>query len=123
MIEGPRTYLVECFTPGIDEAAVAAAGDRARAAALELSTAGLRIDYLGALLMSGDEVVFHAFASNDPAAVASASTTAGLTFERIVESVGVDARSLPGPDLTRALIDRTAPPIPPALEPTREVAT
>jgi hypothetical protein len=94
MTEGPRTYLVECFTPGIDEATVAEAGDRARAAAHELSIAGRRIDYLGALLMSGDEVVFHAFTAEDASIVATASTTAGLAFERVVESVGVPGDAL-----------------------------
>jgi hypothetical protein len=89
MTNAPRTWLVECFMPGIDEAAVAAAGDRARAMAAGLRERGSGIEYLGALLMSGDEVVFHAFVAEDAATVASASTSAGLAFERVVESVGV----------------------------------
>ncbi|HEX8024829.1 MAG TPA: hypothetical protein VF484_01360 [Candidatus Limnocylindrales bacterium] len=89
-----RTWLVECYGPGIGEASVAAAGDRARAAVEIERAGGAEIDYLGALVMPTDEAVFHAFAAPDQARVAEASTRAGLHYERIVESVAVQAPSL-----------------------------
>ena len=64
-----RTWLVECYSPGIDRAAVASAGARARAAAAALGADDARVEYLGALLVARDEVVFHAFAAPDPGLV------------------------------------------------------
>lgn len=92
-----HTWLVECFAPGIDDAAVAAAAERVRAVVAERAD----IAYLGALLMAEDEVVFHAFRAGDAAAVREASATAGLQFERVVESIGV----LPGLTLEEQLTD------------------
>ena len=99
MNDRPRTFLVECFTPGVDEAAVAAAGDRARAVAADLRDGGSRIEYLGALLVSGDEVVFHVFAAESADDVKAAGTAAELPYERVVESVGVAPDSPPGTTL------------------------
>ncbi len=85
-----RTFLAECYIPGIEESSVAAAATRARAAVRALVAAGERIEYLGAVLVAGDEVVFHTFGAQDPVLVERASRNAGLAFERIVESVAVD---------------------------------
>ena len=84
-----RPFLVECYLPGVDEAAVAGAGDRARRAAEELSRSGGDIAYTCAVLMAADEVVFHEFRASDPAIVEAASRLAGLAFERIVESIDI----------------------------------
>jgi hypothetical protein len=100
-----RTYLVECYLPDVDRAAVTAAGDRARASAAHLRAAGSEIQYLGALLVSIDEVVFHVFQASSAEVVRQAGTAARLPFERVVESVGV-----PGaggvPDLAALLTER-----------------
>jgi hypothetical protein len=82
-----RTWLVECFLPGVDDDDVSAAADRARAAVRTLRGTGRRIDYLGAVLMAADEVVFHAFAADEPEIVRAASSAASLGFERVVESM------------------------------------
>ena len=88
-----RTYVVECYSPAIDRQAVEAAGQRARAAAAELRSQGRRVDYVGALLVPGDEVVFHVFAAPSKSAVRDASLRAGIEFERALESIpiGIDA--------------------------------
>lgn len=95
MSEAEHTWLVECFAPGVDDAAVEIAAGRARSAVELLRSAGQTIAYLGALLMAEDEVVFHAFRAADVGPVRSAAASAGLEFERIVESVGV-VPGLPG---------------------------
>jgi hypothetical protein len=97
----PRTFLVECYAPGIDTASAGAAADRARAAVAGLRSEGRDLDYLGALLMAEDEVVFHAFHADAPALVREASARAGLQFERIVETVGIPS---PGADAVPELI-------------------
>ena len=91
MPETGRTYLAECYLPGTDAAAVAAAGERARAATAELAADGLELEYLGALHVAADEVVFHAFVASDPEVVIEASRRARLGSERVVESRAVPA--------------------------------
>ena len=108
MAERPRrTWLVECYSPGIEEEAVARAGARARAAVDEIGRGEPAIDYLGAFLVAADEVVFHAFAADDEALVEAASRRADLRHERIVESVAVPPPgSSDGPDMPGALMGR-----------------
>jgi hypothetical protein len=90
-----RTYLVECYAPGIEQPAVEAAAGRARAAAAGLRASGGAIEYLGAWLVASDEVVFHSFRADDLEIVRAASTSAALAFERIVESVGIGPDGMP----------------------------
>jgi hypothetical protein len=89
-----RTFLVECYLPGVTEASVAEAGDRARASAADLVAEGTPVTYLGATLIAADEVVFHAFRASELADVEAISRAAGLAFERIVESVAVGSDAI-----------------------------
>lgn len=102
-----RTWLVECYGPGIDAASVAEASDRARAAVEVARGHGAFIEYLGALLIASDEAVFHAFAAPSMPEVDAASTKAGLQFARIVESVSIAAPELA--DALSRLLDSPAP--------------
>ncbi len=85
--EEDRTFLVERYSPGLDRVAVVAEAERARAASAELRASGAGIDYVGAVLVPQDEVVFHLFRSPDADLVRDVIMRAGLTFERVVESV------------------------------------
>jgi hypothetical protein len=85
-----RTYLVECYSPGIRKADVESSARRAAAAAAKLSDAGLFVDYGGAILVPEDEIVFHLFSSGSEEVVREASTRAAVRFERVVESVAVN---------------------------------
>ena len=89
-----RSYLVECYAPGIARTDVEAAGTRARAACRALNATGVSITYERALLVPGDEAVFHVFSSDAIEAVREASVEAGLVFARIVEWEAVDPRRL-----------------------------
>src|SRR5438067_11555326 len=84
-----RTYLVECYSPGIERAEVEFAGDRARTASAELREEGRKVEYVGAILVPGDEVVFHVFASECESTVREASIRASVDYERVVESIAV----------------------------------
>jgi hypothetical protein len=95
-----RTYLVECYDPGIDDVAVATSGARARVACAETGAADDPVEYLGALFVAEDEVVFHVFKACDAQTVRAASSRAGLRFERVVESVTIP--SLAGSATLRA---------------------
>jgi hypothetical protein len=81
-----RTYLVECYQPGIERAEVELATDRALTASAELRDEGREVEYVGALVVPGDEVVFHIFAAESAATVREASVRASVTYERVVES-------------------------------------
>jgi hypothetical protein len=82
-----QTYLVECYSPRIAREQVEVAGDRAAEASAALRREGCSVEYVGALLVPADEVVFHVFASGSLEAVKEASVRAKVPFERVVESV------------------------------------
>jgi hypothetical protein len=84
-----RTYVVECYSPAIDRGAVESTGQRAIAAAAELREEGRGVEYRGALLVPGDEVVFHLFTAGSLSAVREASLRAGVDFERVLESIPI----------------------------------
>jgi Protein of unknown function (DUF4242) len=99
-----RTFLVECYSPGVHPADVRAASERASVAAGEIQGEGRAVQYLSAMLMARDEVVFHVFAASDEDAVREAAVRARLPFERVVESIAITATAAPpmhrepGPD-------------------------
>jgi hypothetical protein len=86
-------YVAECYSPAIDHRAVRSSGQRATAAGEEMRKQGQLVDYLGALLVPGDEVVFHLFAARSVSAVREASLRAGIEFERVVESIPVGVQA------------------------------
>jgi hypothetical protein len=85
------TYLVECYSPGILREEVESAAVRALGASAQLRGEGLTVEYVGALLVPADEVVFHVFASTSAGAVREASSRAAVRFDRVVESVALGA--------------------------------
>jgi hypothetical protein len=92
-VSGPaslsRTYLLECYKPGLERAEVESATDRAFAATAKLRDEGRRVEYLGAILVPEDEVVFHVFASESEAVVREAGARSSVQYERVVESIAV----------------------------------
>jgi hypothetical protein len=89
MVEASKTYVVECYVPGVDDLALQRAADATAGQVRRLGPAAGNVEYLGALLMALDEVVLHAFRAVDPELVRQVSTAAGLRFDRILESVEV----------------------------------
>ena len=114
MTDASKTYVVECYVPGVTDAGVRRAADKAAAAVLLLGGPEAGIEYLGALLMAIDEVVLHAFRASDREVVGRAATAAGLPFERVIEYVEVLAAQLIKPGT------RMSAPAPSLLQP-REV--
>jgi hypothetical protein len=84
-----RTYLVECYKPGLERVEVESATDRALAVSAALREEGRRVEYVGAILVPEDEVVFHVFAAESAATVIEASVRASVACERVVESIAV----------------------------------
>jgi Protein of unknown function (DUF4242) len=82
----PR-YLVETYVPQTHAQDARAAGQRARAAARQLSRAGEPVRYVRTTLLPGDETCFHVFDAPSEAAVAEACRLASVATPRIVRAV------------------------------------
>jgi len=96
---GLPTFLVEVYAAAVTREELAAAIARAELIAGELRRDGEQVEYLGALFVPGDEVVFHVIAARDIGLVRALCSRSSVTSERIVESVliGGGPRRLLGP--------------------------
>jgi hypothetical protein len=84
-----RSYLVECYWPGVSEGKLAAVAGRAHEAARELRDQGRELRFLGSILVHADETVFCLF-DGEEADVRVVSEQAGMPFERVLESLRID---------------------------------
>jgi hypothetical protein len=82
-VAGVKSYLVEL--PAGDAADLAAAGERARSAAEQLTREGTPVRWVRAVYAPEDESCLLVFEASTPEAVDRAGRRAGLTYERIVE--------------------------------------
>jgi hypothetical protein len=90
----PKSYLVECYWPGVSEEKLAVAVGRAHEAASELRDQGRELRFLGSILVPADETVFCLFDGAE-ADVRTASEQAGVPFERVLESLRIDGNYEP----------------------------
>jgi len=90
VVRGEGAYLVECYSPGVRTDDVEAAAERTADVCAQLRADAVFVDYRGAILVPGDEVVLHLFTSDSVDAVRAASERAALPFERILETVSFD---------------------------------
>ena len=93
--EPRRTFLLECYAPDISRTDVEAVGRRAAIAAAQLRGEGHAIEYVRALFVPGDDAVFHVFSADAIDMVREAGELAAIQFERVVESVAVEAEAGP----------------------------
>ncbi len=84
-----KSYLVECYWPGISAEQLAAAARRAQQAAVDLRRQGRALRFLGSILVPADEIVFCLFDGAE-ADVRTVSEQAGVPYERVLESVRID---------------------------------
>ena len=90
--EVTRTYLVECYWPGVTDAAFAGKAAQAAAVTRDLQAAGHILEFLGCVLVPTDEVAFWRFKSESRGSVEEASARAGLAYDRVVECVELSTR-------------------------------
>jgi hypothetical protein len=83
-------YLVELYLPRRDEAALADATMRARAASEQVTNEGRHVRYLRTIFVPQDEICFHLYEAQAADAVGEASLRAQIAYERIVRAVSVD---------------------------------
>jgi Nickel responsive protein SCO4226-like len=92
MADPIRSYLAECFWPGVTKAQLEELDSRVKLAATTGRDGTARVRYRGSMLMPDDEVVFCFFDGPSASAVEAAAREAGIPFARIVKST-----SLPSP--------------------------
>ncbi len=79
----PGTYLVECYWPGVTQAAVSRAVGDAHAAAAKISATGRHVRLVHSTFVAEDEAVLNLFEGISADAVREASEQAGLSVDRI----------------------------------------
>jgi hypothetical protein len=84
----PRSYLVECYWPGVNEQKLGITVGRAPASD-EMSRQGHDLRFVASILVPSDETVFWLF-DGDEADVGAVSKQAGVTFERVLPSLRID---------------------------------
>jgi hypothetical protein len=95
MADPTRSYLAECFWPGVSEAKLEELDNRAAMIATAGQGCATKVRYRGSMLMHEDEVVLCFFDGPSAAAVEAAARRAGIPFARIVESTGVPSHGAP----------------------------
>ncbi len=87
-----RSFLAECYWPGVDVAQVDALARRLFAASRQSRDTGRYVAFLGSILVPSDETVFCLFhgAEQD---VRSLSADVGVPLERLRESVHLDGHA------------------------------
>ena len=90
------TYLVEAYVAQLNDTRVRALASEATAAALAMTCEGVPVRHVHSIFIPEDDVCFHLLEAPSAEAVREACARAGLTFERIVETLG--PRVATGPD-------------------------
>jgi hypothetical protein len=81
------SYLVELYLPRARAEEARTAGDRARAAAAELSAGGVPVQYVRTTYQPEDETCFHVFVAESAEAVDEVCRRAALVHGRIAIAV------------------------------------
>ena len=77
-----RSFLAECFWPGVTTAQLEELDTRAS----RITAANTAVRYLGSMLTQEDEVVFCFFEGSSASAVEQAARRAEVPFARVLES-------------------------------------
>ena len=89
--ESQATFLVERYWPGVTPETLEEAVTRLKEATAEMTGEGMPVRYLGSIYVPGDEVVFCLFSGQSAEIVTRANERAGVQFDRVVESIHMEA--------------------------------
>ena len=82
-----RTFLVERYWPGVDEATARQVVASLEGAALAMTAEGIPVEHVGSILMPADQVVFSLIAAADETAVRQVNERAAVPVDRIAAAV------------------------------------
>lgn len=88
--EDRKSYLVECYWPGVSVDKLVDTLRRVREAQSHLRATGADVEFLGSILVPIDETVFCLFDGRE-SDVRAVSKRAGVLFERVLESLRFDS--------------------------------
>lgn len=94
-IETRKSYLVECYWPGISVDQLVDVLRRVHEAQSHLRGRGADVEFLGSILVPVDETVFCLFDGRE-SDVRAVSKRAGVLFERVLESLRIDSEQPEG---------------------------
>jgi hypothetical protein len=83
-----RSYLVECYWPGVSTKGFAKSAERIQEEASKLAREGGDIVFRGSILVLADESVFCLFDGSE-SDIRTASERAGMRFDRVLESMRI----------------------------------
>lgn len=84
-----RTFLVERYWPGVDEATARQVVSSLEGAALAMTAEGIPVEHVGSILMPADQVVFSLIAATDEAAVRQVNERAEVRVDRIAAAIPI----------------------------------
>jgi 8-oxo-dGTP pyrophosphatase MutT (NUDIX family) len=87
-----RSYLVECYWPGVSQKMLTRAVLRLRKAAIELRHRGRDVNFVGSILVPADETLF-CLLDGDEADVRAITEEAGIPLERVLESLWIEGNN------------------------------
>jgi len=93
--EDRKSYLVECYWPGVSVEKLVDAVRRVHDAQSQLRGLGADVEFVGSILVPVDETVFCLFDGRE-ADVRAVSERAGVLFERVLESLRFDSERSQG---------------------------
>jgi hypothetical protein len=87
-----RTFLVERYRSGLDEATARTAVARLERAAQAMTAEGIPVVHVGSVLMPVDQVVFTVIEAIDEAAARQVHERADLSLDRIADAIPICSR-------------------------------
>jgi hypothetical protein len=87
-----RTFLVERYWPGVDEAMAQKVVSSLEGAALEMTAEGTPVEHVGSILMPADQVVFSLIAAADETVARQVNERADLPVDRIAAAITLALR-------------------------------
>lgn len=88
-VKAPRTktFLVERYWPGVDEAIARTVVANLERAARDMTAEGTPVEHVGSILMPADQVVFSLIEAGDEAVVRQVNQRANVPLDRIAAAV------------------------------------
>jgi hypothetical protein len=88
---GTRTFLVERYWPGIDEATARTVVWSLEREARAMTAEGIPVEHIGSILMPADQVVFSLIAAASESVVRHVNERAQMPLDRIAAAIALPA--------------------------------
>ena len=90
---GTRTFLVERYWPGVDEAIARTVVDNLEREARAMTAEGTPVEHVGSILMPSDQVVFSIIEAADEGVARRVNERANVPLDRIAAAVTLHLQS------------------------------